>query len=475
MTENQQRNLPYLPHTDEERLEMLRAIGVSTFEELVKHIPERLRAKPLSLKDGLSEQELSKEIASLAAKNEPVSSVSSFLGGGSYRRYVPAMVPAMVSRGEFSTAYTPYQPEVSQGTLQAIYEFQTAICVLTGMEVANASMYDGPTACAEAAMMACRLTGRNKVVLSKAVNPEYRMVTRTYAESAGIDYEETPLKNGLNDAPSLSLGGETACFIMQYPNYFGLLENPADLAGKAHKEGALLVVVSEPISLGMITPPGELDADIVVGDAQPCGNSLSFGGPSAGYMACRKDYIRQLPGRLVGITQDNRGQRAFTLTLQTREQHIRRAKATSNICTNQALNALTMLVYLTSVGPRGLRELCRISTQRAHYLFERLEAIDGVVSPFKSAPFFNEFVIKSEIPTEKLLDELKKEGILGGIDLSRFYDVKDHPELHNAILVAVTEMNSKEELDRYVDAMASIKSKGEARKNRQNAEVGAGR
>ncbi|HEY9788187.1 MAG TPA: aminomethyl-transferring glycine dehydrogenase subunit GcvPA, partial [Candidatus Obscuribacterales bacterium] len=337
------------------------------------------------------------------------------------------------------------------------------ICLITGMEVANASMYDGPTACAEAALMACRLKGRETVVMSEAVNPEYRMVTRTYLESAGLRYVEVAAKSGATDAFKMDFGQEAACFIAQYPNYFGTLENLNELCRKTHEKGALLVVVSEPISLGLLTPPGEFGADIVIGDAQPCGNSLSFGGPSAGYMACRKDYIRQLPGRLAGITQDNRGQRAFTLTLQTREQHIRRAKATSNICTNQALNALTMLVYLTSVGPEGLREIANISVQRAHYLCDHLSQIAAVNLPFANQPFFNEFVYETELPAEVLLQELKKEGILGGVDLAKAY-----PHLANCVLVAVTEMNSVEELDRYAQALKSIlsnKSAGQSGKS----------
>ncbi len=449
MTESEA-NFPYLPHTDAERKEMLKTIGVGSFEELVKHIPEKLRAKALNLRSGMSEQELAKEVQAISNRNMPASRQASFLGGGSYRRYVPAIVGNILSRGEFSTAYTPYQPEVSQGTLQAIYEFQTAICLLTGMEVANASMYDGPTALAEACLMSARLTGKEKIVCAASVNPEYKEVTRTYCQSCGIDYQEAALQGGAIELSKLMIDDKTSCVVVQYPNYFGCLEDLEALGKKVHAAGAHLVVVSEPISLGLLTAPGDFGADIVVGDAQPCGNSLSFGGPSAGYMATKKEFIRQLPGRLCGVTVDNRGQRAFTLTLQTREQHIRRAKATSNICTNQALNALAMLVYIVSVGPVGLKELANISLQRAHSLKERLTAIAGIESPFPE-PFFSEFVIKTSQPAHQVLDRLKEFGILGGIDLSFFY-----PEMKDYLLVSVTEMNSPEDLDRYVSAMESI-------------------
>lgn len=445
-------HFPYLPNTEAERAAMLKEIGVKTFEELISHIPASVRAKPLDIQEGLSELELSAYMQKLAAKNKPASQQASFLGGGSYRRFVPAVVPAIISRSEFATAYTPYQPEVSQGSLQAIYEFQTAVCLITGMDVANASMYDGPTATAEAAMMAVRLAtaARKKVVLAAGVNPEHRMVTETYAKAFGI---ETVIAKNDNSTSNLEnvLDSDVACFVVQYPNYFGCIEELETIAAAVHKHGALLVVISDPISLGLLKAPGDLGADIVVGDAQSCGNFLSFGGPSAGYMACRKEFIRQLPGRLAGMTVDNRGQRAFTLTLQTREQHIRRAKATSNICTNQALNALAMLVYLTCMGPQGLRELADISLQRAHYLADKLTAIDGVKLTFDQ-PFFNEFALTlpQGVKVEEVLDELKGKGILGGIDLSTAY-----PELGSCILVAVTEMNPVAELDHFAEVLAA--------------------
>lgn len=444
---------PYLPSTQAERDLMLKEIGVRTFEDLVSHIPAEVKVKELDLKPGLAEMELVKELSKLAAKNKPTSQQSSFLGGGSYRRFVPAVVPAVVSRSEFATAYTPYQPEVSQGSLQAIYEFQTAICLITGMDVANASMYDGPTAMAEACLMAVRLTNKKKIVLSEGLNPEHKMVAATYAKSCELPCSIVEASDGLTDCGSKlekELASDCACFVVQYPNYFGCIEPLQELADKVHSQGGLLVVVTDPISLGLLKAPGDLGADIVVGDAQSCGNSLAFGGPSAGYMACRKEFIRQLPGRLAGMTVDNRGQKAFALTLQTREQHIRRAKATSNICTNQALNALAMLVYLTSMGPQGLRDLANISLQRAHYLAKKLCEIDGVGLTFNQ-PFFNEFAITLPLPPKEVLSELQSSKILGGIELSKHF-----PHLDNSILVAVTEMNPKEELDQFAEALAHI-------------------
>jgi glycine dehydrogenase subunit 1 len=366
---------------------------------------------------------------------------------------VPAAVGSIVSRSEFATAYTPYQPEVSQGSLQVIYEFQTAICLLTGMEVANASMYDGPTACAEAALMASRLTNRTKIVVAATLHPEYRMVTKTYLKSCGLEYHKAEASNGVVNAKDLGVDSSTAAFIVQHPNYFGCLEDLELLAKEVHAQGSLLVVVTEPISLGLLKPPGDFGADIVVGDAQPCGNFLSFGGPSAGYMACRKDFVRQLPGRLSGMTVDNRGNRAFTLTLQTREQHIRRAKATSNICTNQALNALAMLVYLTMMGPQGMKQLANISLNRAHYLAEKLVKIPGVKLAFPQQPYFNEFTIALEQPAKVVLEKLKHRGILGGIGLELFY-----PDLKNCFIAAVTEMNTPEELDTFVDELRAVLS-----------------
>ncbi len=452
MTDSQSREFPYLAHTSADRDAMLKAIGVKSFEELIEHIPPELKEKAsaLALADGMSELELTSFITSLAAKNDPASKQACFLGGGSYRRFVPAIVSAITARSEFATAYTPYQPEASQGSLQAIYEFQSAVCLLTGMEAANASMYDGPTACAEAALMAGRLTGRSHVVISETVNPEYRLVTETYVNACDWQSSLIASSNGITNLVELLQMKEPACVIVQYPNYLGCIEDLKALASASHSYGALLIVVTEPISLGYLEPPGSFEADIVVGDAQACGNSLSFGGPSAGYMACRMDFIRQLPGRIAGMTVDKTGQRAFTLALQIREQHIRRAKATSNICTNQALNALAMLVYLTALGPNGLRQVASLSMEKAHYLAEKLTAISGVKLAFKQ-PFFNEFAFITNKSSSYVLKELLTFGILGGLDL-----FEHRPHLEGGILVATTEMNSRSEVDRYVNALTEI-------------------
>jgi len=453
---------PYLPHTPADREAMLKTIGVTSFEQLITLIPQEVRAKALDLPSGMSELELTEHIAGLAAKNTPASSYACFLGGGSYQRFVPAVVPAITSRSEFSTAYTPYQAEASQGTLQAIYEFQTAICLLTDMDVANASIYDGPSACAEAALMACRLTNRNKVLVSLAVNPEYALVSETYVKGSDGQFAHLPLVNGVTDLKSYPFDDKLAAVIVQYPNFFGLIEKLEAIASAVHQAGALLIVVSDPISLGFLKAPGQFQADIVVGDAQQCGNYLTFGGPSAGYMACRKDYLRQLPGRLAGMTVDSAGKRAFTLTLQTREQHIRRAKATSNICTNQALNALAMLVYLSAMGPNGLKQIGFLSLQRAHYLAKQLGAIQGVKLVF-DAPFFNEFAISTSKPSSFVLEELLKKGILGGLDLNI-----GEPRVENGILVAVTEMNSRTQLDHYAESLAQILADSDSGKHAGN-------
>jgi glycine dehydrogenase subunit 1 len=448
MTNNENPQIPYLPHTQDDRKVMLDTVGVKSFSELIAHIPETLRINGLDIKEGLSEVELVKAVSDLADKNTPASSMRSFLGGGSYRRYVPSVVPQIISRSEFATAYTPYQPEVSQGSLQVIYEFQTAICLLTGMDVANASMYDGPTACAEAGLMAARLTSGKKLCVLRSVNPEYRMVAHAYAKAVGLDWQVID-----NSGETPEFDSDTAGLIVSYPNFFGCFEDMDKLSTNVKKAGGLFIVVTDPIALSILTPPAELDADIVVGDAQPCGNFLSFGGPSAGYMACKKEFVRQLPGRLAGMTVDKSGKRAFTLTLQTREQHIRRARATSNICTNQALNALAMLVYLCLTGKNGLAELATVSVKRAHYLFEKLVKIEGV-KPVFDQPFFNEFALSLKAPVDKVLELMQGRGYLAGIALARLYP--EYPQLKNGLLTAVTEMNSLEELDGFADTLKEV-------------------
>lgn len=467
MTEQTKENFPYLPHTKNDREEMLESIGVKTFEQLVSHIPQSVRLKELDIAPGLSELELTDYMRKLASKNISTAQQASFLGGGVYRRFVPAALSALVSRSEFATAYTPYQPEVAQGTLQAIYEFQTAVCLLTGLEVANASVYDGPNACAEGALMSCRITGRSRVVMSESLNPDYMMVAKTYVETCGLKAEIAKTEDGGLIGNGLSLD-DAACLVVQYPNYFGCVEDLEVLSKKAHDAGALLVVVCDPIALGLLEAPGKLGADIAVGDGQQCGNGQSFGGPSVGFMATKNQYVRQLPGRLCGMTVDSRGQRAFTLTLQTREQHIRRAKATSNICTNQSLNALTMLVYLTLMGPKGLKELSEVSMLRAHHLADQLCQIPGITLRYQK-PFLNEFLLQLNKPVADVLSQLKNKGVLGGIHPVQFY-----PELGDCLLVAVTEMNAPADLDKYVNAMSEIflgKSSSDARKSEAVARV----
>jgi glycine dehydrogenase subunit 1 len=451
MTQNlpEKENFSYLPHTRSDREQMLKSIGVNSFEELLSHIPAEVRLKELNIAAGLSELELSDYMRKLAAKNQSCSELSSFLGAGAYRRFTPAAISSIVSRSEFLTAYTPYQPEVSQGTLQVIYEFQTAVCLLTGMDVANASVYDAATACAEAALMACRLTGRKKVLMLESINPDYASVTATYLNTCGIPYETVPAQPTPSKLEDLALA-EAACLLVQYPNYYGCLDDLDKLAAVLHDADALLVVAADPVNLGLLEAPGNFGADIVVGDAQQCGNGLSFGGPSAGFMATRTQYVRQLPGRLCGMTVDSRGEKTFTLTLQTREQHIRRAKATSNICTNQSLNALTMLVYLALMGPRGLREVAEISMLRAHKLQELLCAIPGIKLKF-DAPFVNEFLLEFDRPVEKVLPALKAKGILGGVPAGKF-----NKKLENCLLIAVTEMNSPVEIERYAELARGI-------------------
>ena len=446
-------NFNYLPHTDTDRQEMLKAIGVPDSDALYHAVPASLRNFQLDIPKGRSEWEVQEHVTSLAAKNRSTSQFASFLGAGSYRRYLPAAVDWILHRSEFLTAYTPYQPEVSQGTLQAIFEFQTMICELTGMDVANASMYDASTATPEAAFMACRVTRREKVIIASTVHPEYREVLDTYAKGPGIEVVTAPQKDGKIDLDALKdlVDTQTACVILQMPNFLGTLEEAHAIGELVHASGGLLVVVADPVSLGLLEAPGRYGADIVIGEAHQLGNGASFGGPYVGFMACKDKFIRQLPGRIAGETKDANGQRVFTLTLQTREQHIRREKATSNICTNQALNALAATVYMTVVGKRGLYEVAHTSLQRAHALARAIAKVPGFVVPF--GPHFNEFVVKSPVPVADLLERLKAQGILGGVALGRWY-----PELADCLLVSVTEVNSPADLERYAKALEAVVS-----------------
>ncbi|MBI5286817.1 MAG: aminomethyl-transferring glycine dehydrogenase subunit GcvPA [Deltaproteobacteria bacterium] len=447
--------MPYIPHTEEDVEEMLEVIGVKSLDDLFQAIPEGVRLKrPLLLPPGLSEQGLIQELSSLSKRNATVEEFTSFLGAGAYNHYIPSIVNHILLRSEFYTAYTPYQPEISQGTLQAIFEYQTLICQLTGMEVANASMYDGASATAEAVLMAGRINNRPKVLLSSALHPEYRKVVETYLSAQEASVQEvmfcTEAGIILPEAVERLIDEKTSCLVVQHPNFFGSLEDIKTLAELAHQNRALFIVaIAEPISLGLLKPPGEFGADIVVGEGQPFGNSLSFGGPYLGVFATQERYVRQMPGRLVGETVDKNRNRGYVLTLATREQHIRREKATSNICTNEGLCALAATVYLTALGKRGLMELARLNLAKAHYLKERLRGVKGVRPAF-NVPTFNEFTIEIEKEPEDILKALLNKGILGGIPLRRFY-----PELKRHILLCVTEMNTKEEMDDLIKTVAS--------------------
>ncbi|MFQ5466322.1 MAG: aminomethyl-transferring glycine dehydrogenase subunit GcvPA [Thermodesulfobacteriota bacterium] len=447
--------MPYIPHTPEDVARILGACKISTIEELLERvIPAELRAAgPLDLPGGLAEQELAGELSRLASKNTPVDEYSSFLGAGAYNHYVPAVVDALASRSEFSTAYTPYQPEVSQGTLQAVFEYQTLVCQLTGMDVSNSSLYDGASSVAEAVLMARRVTGRDRVVVSSALHPEYRQTLKTYLSGAGDHVSEIAFSPETGRTPAAAaeeaLGADPAALVVQHPNFFGCLEDLEDLARAVHaRKGLLVVVVTEPVSLGLLRPPGELGADIAVGENQSFGAALNFGGPYLGFMATKDRFVRHMPGRLVGRTVDHDGKRAFCLTLATREQHIRRNKATSNICSNQGLCALAAAIHLVSIGKAGLRKLALVNLSKAAYLSERLTSVAGVEAAFTGATF-NEFTVRFPEAPEPVLGRLLEKGIVGGLALGGFY-----PGLTRHALVAATEMNTREEIEEFAGALA---------------------
>jgi glycine dehydrogenase subunit 1 len=445
--------LRYIPNAPEERIEMLHQVGLNSAAELFDSIPADLRlARKLKTTDALSEIELLAGFEQLAARNPGAQRVS-FLGAGAYQHYIPTIVDHIISRSEFFTAYTPYQPEIAQGTLQTIFEFQTLVCQLTGMEVANASMYDGSTALAEAVLMAERVTKRSKVVACGAIHPEYLEVISTYVQHAGIDLQHAPTdsETGRASDPSNLLDDKTAALVVQSPNFFGCIEDVAALADQAHAVGALLIVaITEASSLGMLKSPGACGADIAVAEGQSFGVPLSFGGPYVGLFATREKYARQIPGRLVGEAFDKQGRRGFVLTLATREQHIRREKATSNICTNEGLIALAATVYLETMGRRGLQEVAAQCAQKTAYAARRIAELADFSVPF-TAPRFNEFVVRAPVPAEQLLARLASErNITGGLPLSRYF--ADRP---NEFLVCVTEMNSRAQIDALVDGLAS--------------------
>lgn len=436
----------YLPMTEEDKQQMLQTIGVQSIDELFSDIPESVRFQgEYNIKPAKSEPELMKELMELAAKNVDMKTYTSFLGAGVYDHYIPTIVDHVISRSEFYTAYTPYQPEISQGELQAIFEFQTMICELTGMDVANSSMYDGGTSLAEAALLSAAHTKRKKVLLSNAVHPEYRDVVKTYAKGPGLEVVEIPYKNGVTDVDALQkeMNEDVACVIVQYPNFFGQIEPLKEIEPIAHAHKGMFVVASNPLALGVLTPPGQFGADIVVGDAQPFGIPTQFGGPHCGYFAVKSALMRKIPGRLVGQTTDEEGRRGFVLTLQAREQHIRRDKATSNICSNQALNALAASVAMTALGKNGVKEMATMNIQKAHYAKEAF--VNNGLHVVFTGPFFNELVVRMNKPVAEINKKLLEKRIIGGYDLGR-----DYPELQNCMLIAVTELRTKEEIDTLV-------------------------
>jgi glycine dehydrogenase subunit 1 len=445
--------LRYIPNSPEERAEMLHQVGLNSADELFDSIPRDLRlTRSLNTTPALSEIELLAGFEQLATRN-PGAQRTSFLGAGAYQHYIPTIVDHIISRSEFFTAYTPYQPEISQGTLQAIFEFQTLVCQLTGMEVANASMYDGSTALAEAVLMAERVTKRSKVIACGAIHPEYLEVITTYVQHAGIELLHAPIdtKTGQTSTALDLLDDKTAALVVQSPNFFGCIEDVAALAEKAHAVGALLIVtVTEAISLGLLRSPGACGADIVVAEGQSFGVPLSFGGPYVGLFATREKYARQIPGRLVGEAYDKEGRRGFVLTLATREQHIRREKATSNICTNEGLIALATTVYLETMGRRGLQEAAAQCAQKAAYAANRIGGLEGFSVPY-TGPRFNEFVVRAPVDARQLLARLASESnITGGLPLSRYY-----PDRPNEFLVCVTEINSRAQIDALIDGLSS--------------------
>jgi len=420
----------YIPHTDGDRERMLKTIGVNSLAALFQDVPEKVKLKkPFSLPSPLSEPELHANLLAASQKNTS----PAFLGGGSYSHFIPSVVKQLVSRSEFYTAYTPYQAELSQGMLQVIYEYQTLLCSLTGMDVANASLYDGATALAEACFLACRVTGRKEILVSAALHPEYRKVLKTYVEGAGLRLKEVPFTvEGKTERPDKYLSAESACFALQQPNFFGCIESVGGLAETVHAQGALLVASADPISLGILAAPGKYGADVVVGEGQALGNPVAFGGPGLGIFAAKKEYLRQLPGRIVGLTTDQEGRRGFCLTLQTREQHIRREKAASNICTNEALAALAATLYLSVMGKAGLRKVAELCVQKTNYLRHALTPLKKLVF---STPSFKELVIKSE---HKI-----------GLDLSLYY-----PEFPSCRLISLTELTGKEALDELIKKLS---------------------
>ena len=443
--------MSYVGRSDEERARMLAAVGAQRFEDLLVDVPDVLRVHaPLDVPPAASELELRAEIGALAAKNDAAKDMPSFLGAGLYDHYIPSALPRVALRSEFMTAYTPYQPEVAQGTLQVIFEFQSMIAELTGLDVANASLYDGASAAVEAAYLARNQTGRANVVVAGAVHPHTVGALRTFLGTGAVHPVAFDAKTGTLPVASLEnvLDDTTACVILQYPNFLGAIEDVPALCAAARAKGALAVVVADPIALGLLTPPGALGADLCVGEAQPLGAPMSLGGPVCGFFAGKKEFVRRFPGRIVGETVDQHGRRGFVLTLQTREQHIRREKATSNICTNQGLIALMNTIWLSLLGQEGLYEVAHLSFQKTHYAATRAQEVAGVAPAF-AGPFVREVCFRLPVPAARAVEAGRTKGVLLGVDLGQF-----DPAWADLLLVAATEKRTKDEIDRWADALA---------------------
>ena len=438
---------PYIANTPEDVQKMLAVIGCQKLDDLFADIKLEHRPKSFDLPSGKSEFEVAQFIEQLSRKN--ATDLTLFVGGGYYDHYIPAAVSALVSRSEFYTAYTPYQPECSQGTLQALYEYQSSICALTGMEVSNASLYDGGTALYEAAMMAVRITGRPRIIMDAGVSPIYRTMLRSYTHNLHIEFEEIPVVHGQSDRKKIFelLNEKTAAIILQNPNFFGAIDDHSDIIAAAHRHGVLAIESVYPLSLALLKTPAEMGADIVTGEGQSLGLPLNFGGPYLGFMATKREFMRKMPGRIVGATVDTQGRRCFVNTLQAREQHIRREKATSNICTNVALCAIQSVIFMTLLGKEGLRKLAQLNLDKAEFARQQLEKIPGVQVK-RSSPTFNEFTVCLPVPATKVIEKMIQKGIAAGFPLGRYYQ-----EMENYMIVAVTEKRTKEEIVDYAKSL----------------------
>lgn len=442
--------MDYVQITARQREEMLKEVGASTIDDLLKQVPAEFRLKkPLEIPEGADEFTLRRDLAGLSQQNKPTDTQVCFLGAGAYDHFIPTVVDHLAMKGEFLTAYTPYQAEASQGSLQAFFEFQTMVCQLTGMEVSNASLYEGATALAEAALMALSVTGKREIIVSRGVHPHYRAVLQTYLSDLPAEYTEVPLKNGVMDTTVLEneLDEDTAAVIVQSPNFLGHIERVDTIAKFAHANESLLIQSFNPLSLGIVKHPGEMDVDIATAEGQPLGIPLQFGGPYLGMFTCKTKYMRKMPGRLVGQTVDTEGKRAFCLTLQTREQHIRREKATSNVCTNQGLLALRASVYMAAMGPHGIRQAAQLCHNKTAYLASRLKE-SGVSLRYPGQPFFNELLVQLKRPVCDILQSAAKQGYLAGYAMGDYYS-----DLQDCLLVAVTEKRTRQEIDRLAELL----------------------